>query len=118
MAEENRKHFNAPMDSSKQLAVYTKKQECCQAFAADIGNPISMADMVQMGVVHAVATGVMHNAYCKWECIPKPEQMWNNWKEHFNNVFNKLKKLNAITTESMGYGASHITEHTVACNAT
>ena len=47
----------------KLLAVYTKKQECCQTFAADASNPISMADMVQVGVTHAMATRVMHDAY-------------------------------------------------------
>ena len=62
MAEKKQKHFNAPMDPSKLLAVYTKNQECCQAFAADASNPISMADMVQMGLTHAVMTGVMCDA--------------------------------------------------------
>ena len=65
MANDNKKQFKAPMDPSKPLAVYTKKQECCQAFVADAGNPTSMADMVQMGVTHAVATGVMCKAYCE-----------------------------------------------------
>ena len=36
-----------------------KKQEQCWAFAADAGNTISMTDMVQMGVMHAMETGVM-----------------------------------------------------------
>ena len=65
MANDDGKQFNAPMEPSKPLAVYTKKQEHCQAFAADASNPIRMADMVQMGVTHAVATGVMCNAYHK-----------------------------------------------------
>ena len=62
MAEENQKKFNAPIDPSKPLAVYTKKQKHCQAFAADAGSPISMADMMQTGVTHVVATRVMHDA--------------------------------------------------------
>ena len=70
--------------------------------------------MVQMGVTHAVATGVMHEAYCKWKCIPKLEQTWNQWKEHFNDAFNELKELNAINVKSMGYGASNVTEQAVA----
>ena len=49
MEEENRKNFNTTMDPSKPLAVYTQKQECCQASAADASNPISMVDMVQIG---------------------------------------------------------------------
>ena len=69
--------------------------------------------MVQMGVSHAVATGVMCKAYHKWKCIPKPKQTWNWWKEHVNDAFNELKELNAITAESMGYAASNITEQAV-----
>ena len=102
------------MGPSKPLVVYIKKQECCQALVANANNPISMADMVQTGVTHAVATGVMCNAYCEWKGIPKLKQTWNHWKKHFNNRFNELKELNAITTESIGYGASNITEHAVA----
>ena len=60
-----------------------------------------MADMVQMGVTHAVATGVIHEAYHEWKCITKLEQTWNQWKEHFNNAFNELKELNIITAESI-----------------
>ena len=51
------------MDPSKLLADYAKKQECSQAFAANAINPISMVDMVQLGVTHVVATGVMCKAY-------------------------------------------------------
>ena len=114
MAEENHKHCNASMDPSKPLAVYTKKQECCQAFVTDASNLIRMMDMVQMEMTHAVATGVMCDAYHKCKCIPKLEQTWSHWKEHFNDVLNELKELNAITAESMGYGANNITEQVVA----
>ena len=114
MVEENRKYINAPMDPTKLLAVYMKKQECCQAFVVDAGNPISRADMVRTGVVHAVATGIMQDMYHDWRCISKPNQSWNHWKEHFNNVFNELKELNAITAESIGYRTSNITENMVA----
>ena len=99
MADNNQKQFNTPMDPSKPLAVYTKKQECCQAFAANAGNPISMADMVQKGVTHVVATGVMCEANHEWKCIPKLEQTWNRWNKHFYDAFNDLKELNAITVE-------------------
>ena len=67
MTEENQKTFNASMDHTKLLAVYTKKQELCQAFVANAGNPITMADMVQMWAMHAVATGVMRGAYHELE---------------------------------------------------
>ena len=69
MAEDKHKLFNEPIDPTKPLAIYTKKQERCQALAADSGNPITMADMVQTGVMHAVATGLIHNAYQEWKQI-------------------------------------------------
>ena len=69
---------------------------------------------MQMGVTHVVATGVMREAYREWKCIPKLEQTWNGWKEHFNDTFNELKELNAITAESMGYGVNNITDATMA----
>ena len=53
MAEKNQKTFHAPMDPTKLLALYTKKQKLCQAFAADAGNPIPI------GVTCAVAMRVM-----------------------------------------------------------
>ena len=61
-AEENQKPFNAPMDLTKPLAVYTKKQECSEVFMADTSNPINMVDMVQMGVMYAVAMDIMWDA--------------------------------------------------------
>ena len=116
MAEDNRKNFNVSMDPSKLLAVYTKQQELCPAFAANARNSTCMADMVQTGVTHAVAMGVKCKACCEWKHIPKLKQTWNQWKEHFNDAFNELKELNAITSESMRYGASNITEQAVAPN--
>ena len=82
--------------------VYTKKQEHCQAFAVDAGNAITKADMVQMGMIHAVAIAVIQDAFCYWKCIPKANQTWNQWIKHFNDLFNKLKELNAIMKKSMG----------------
>ena len=107
MADDNHKQFNTTMDSYKPLAVYTKKQEHCQAFAADVGNPISMADGAN-GVTHAVATRVMHKAYREWKRIPKVEQTWNREKEHFNDAFNELKEINAITAESWDMGPTKL----------
>ena len=44
--EEYSKVFIELMDLTNLLAVYTKKQEQCQALAADAGNSMIMADMV------------------------------------------------------------------------
>ena len=69
---------------------------------------------MQMGVTHVVAMGIMPEAYHEWKCIPKMNQTWIRRKEHFNDAFNELKELNAITADSMKYGASNITEQVVA----
>ena len=79
----------------------------------DASNSI-IVDMVQMWVVHAVATGVMQDAQHEWKHIQKPNQSWNHWKEHFNSAFNKLKEFHAITVKSIGYKSSNITEKMVA----
>ena len=62
------------MDPIKPLAVYIKTQEQCQSFVVDASNPITMVEMVQMGVMHAVAMGVIQDAYHNWKFIPKAEQ--------------------------------------------
>ena len=60
---------------------------------------ITIADMVQMGVMHAVAMTVMQDAYHNWKCTPKAKQSWNQLKEQFNDAFNELKELNMIMAE-------------------
>ena len=73
---------------------------------ADAGNPITMANMVQMGVTHAIVTGFMKDAYHEWKQILVTECTWNKWKDHINDAFNELKELNAITAEGYGYGSN------------
>ena len=66
--------------------------------------------------MNTLAMGVMQDAYSDWKCIPKAEQTWTCWKKCFNDMFNELKEFNAITAESMGYGANHITENMVTAD--
>ena len=70
-----------------------------------------MVDMVHMGVTCVIATGVMREEYHKWKCIPQEEHNWNRWKSHFNDAFNKLKELNAITADFLGYGTQNFNKH-------
>ena len=93
MVNENLMIFNEPMDVTKLSAVCTKKQDWCQAFAADARNPITMVNMVQMGVTHAVATQVMQVAYHEWKQIQQVECNWDRWKSHFSDAFHELKIL-------------------------
>ena len=66
-----------------------------------------MSDMVQMGVMLVMVTGIKQDVYCDWKHIPKGKSI-------SMDGFNELKELNAITAEMMGYSASNITEETVA----
>ena len=49
--------FNEGIDPTLTLAVYTRKQEKCQEFAAGADVPITEFTMVTTGTKHAVATG-------------------------------------------------------------
>ena len=118
MVEENSRIFNKPINSTKLLVVYAEKQKRCQAFVTDAGNLITMVDMVQTGVTHVVAIGVMWDAYCNCKCILQAERNWNHWKGHFNDAFNELKQWNAITIESIGYEAHNIAKKTFTDDVT
>ena len=63
MAEEKQKNFQHLHGPYQTTGNIYKKQECCQAFVADASNPITMAGIVQTGVMHVVATGVVQDAY-------------------------------------------------------
>ena len=55
--------FNNPIDASRTLFVYIRKQELCQDMAKDAHVPITEATMVTTGTKHAVATGGIDDAW-------------------------------------------------------
>ena len=57
--DDNMNEFNIGIDPGLPLAVYTRKQENCQVFAADTGVPISDKLMVTTGSKHALSSGNM-----------------------------------------------------------
>jgi hypothetical protein len=63
--DNNMTDFHSGIDSSPPLAVYTRKQEKCQVFAANAGVPISDKTMVTTGTKHALACGNTMVAWCK-----------------------------------------------------
>ena len=106
------------MDLTKPLVIYTKKQEWCQAFASDARSLITIADTVQTGVTHVVATEVMREACHRLKCIPQVEHNHNRCKSCFNDAFNKLKDLNVISTNSLAYGMHNIHKHNFVTEVT
>ena len=63
MQNGNWQEFKQPMDPNKPFVVYTKWQEECQSFIADAKEPITEATMINMGLTHIIATGLMTMAY-------------------------------------------------------
>ena len=67
MVYKNKLLFDQSMGTNKPLAVYIKKQETCQSFAANACVLISPKIMVHTGNKHAVATGLFNQAYKIWK---------------------------------------------------
>jgi hypothetical protein len=63
--DNNLADFNMGIYLGLPLAVYTRKQECCQVFSLNAAVPISKATMVTTGTKHALACGNMTIAWCK-----------------------------------------------------
>ncbi len=66
----NMTDLNSGLDSGLLFAVYTRKQEKWQVFAADAGVPISEKTMVTTGTKHALACGNMMLAWREWKDCP------------------------------------------------
>ena len=54
--DDNMTEFNIGINSGLPLAIYTRTQEKCQIFAADVGVPISNKLMVITGSKHALSS--------------------------------------------------------------
>jgi hypothetical protein len=63
--DDNMTKFHSGIDSGLPLAIYTRKQEKCQVFAADARVPISNKTMVTTGTKHTLACGNMTLAWRK-----------------------------------------------------
>jgi hypothetical protein len=63
--DDNITNFHSGIHSGLPLAVYTRKQEKCQVFAANAGVPISNKTMITTGTKHALACSIMMLAWRK-----------------------------------------------------
>jgi hypothetical protein len=68
--DDNMTDFHSGINSGLPLAIYTRKQEECQVFAADAGVPISDKTMITTGTKHALECGNMKLTLHKWKCCP------------------------------------------------
>ena len=79
--------FNEPINASRTLAVYIRKQELCQDMAEDAHVPITKATMVTTGTKHDVANGGMDDAWRVWMRLPNDQQTWVQWKTMWSGAF-------------------------------
>ena len=101
MHHENKKEFEKPMDPTKPLVLYTKKQEKCQTFAMDAKEPIFSKIMVNTRLSHATRMDLMMNAYCERKQIPKQNKM--------DGGKHKLQELNEFMANGMCLGINAAT---------
>jgi hypothetical protein len=80
--DDNMTDFHSNINSGLPLAIYTRKQEKCQVFAANAGVPISNETMVTIATKHALACGNMTLAWREWKHCPILNHNWPNWKAH------------------------------------
>jgi hypothetical protein len=96
--DDNMTEFNIGINSGLPLAVYTRKQEKCQVFAADAGVPISDELMVTTGSKHAISSGNMRLNWREWKRRPANEHTWANWKIHWTAAFVEMRDISRMTT--------------------
>jgi hypothetical protein len=104
--DDNMTDFHSSINSGLPLAVYMRKQEKCQVFAANASVPISDKTMITTGTKHALACSNMMLAWCKWKHCPIIDHTWPNWKAHWTAVFAKMRNINCMTASNTAFGAN------------
>ena len=89
--------FNKPIDASRTLSVYIRKQELCQEMAEDAHVPITAANMVTTGTKHDVATSGMDDEWRVWMRIPNDHQTWVQWKTMWSGEFLEKREIFRLT---------------------
>ena len=108
--DDNMNEFNIGIDPSLPLAIYTRKQEKCQVFAANAGVTISDELMVTTGSKHALSSSNMTLGWREWKCLPAIQHTWDNWKIHWMAAFAKMRDISRMTTGKTTFGANQAVE--------
>jgi hypothetical protein len=106
----NMTNFHSGINSGLLLAVYKRKQEKCQVFAANAGVPISDKTKITTGTKHALACSNMTLAWRKWKRLPLIGHTWPNWKAHWMASFVEMRNINCMTAGNTVFGANQATE--------
>jgi hypothetical protein len=108
--DDNMTNFHSSVDSGLPLAVYTRKQEKCQVFAANAGASISDKTMVNTGTKQALVYSNMMLAWHKWKLCPILNHNWRNLKAHWTAAFAKMCDINCMTAGKTTFGANQAVE--------
>jgi hypothetical protein len=104
--DDNMSNFHSGINSSLPLAIYMKKQEKCQVFAANVGVPISNKTMITTATKHALACGNMTLAWHKGKQCPVIDHTWPNWKAHWTAAFAKMRDINHMISGNITFRAN------------
>ncbi len=116
--DNNLANFNTRIDPGLPLAIYTRKQECCQVFALNVAVPISAATMVTTRTKHALACSNMTMAWCKWNHCAIADHTWPNWKTHWTAAFTEMRNINHMTAGEAAFGTNAAEKEHQACQIT
>jgi hypothetical protein len=108
--DDNMNEFNIGINPGLPLAIYTRKLEKCQVFAADAGVPILDKLMVTTGSKHALSSGNMTLGWREWKRRPAIEHTWANWKIHWMAAFTEMCDISRMTTGETTFGANQAVE--------
>ena len=95
--EDNLKKFNEPINTSRTLAVYIRKQELFQEMAEYAHVPITEATMVTIYTKHVLTTGVMDDEWRVWMRLPNDQQTWVRWKTMWIGAYLGKRELVGLT---------------------
>jgi hypothetical protein len=104
--DDNMTNFHSGINLGLPLALYTRKQETWQVFAANAGVPISNKTMVTTGTKHALACGNMTLAWREWKLCPPIDHTWPKWKAHWTAAFAKMHDIDCIFAGNTAFGAN------------
>jgi hypothetical protein len=108
--DDNMTNFHSSIGPGPPLAVYTRKQEKCQVFAADAGIPIFDKTMITTCTKHALVCSNMTLAWREWKRQPLPNHTCPNWKSHRMAAFAKMSDINPMTARDAAFDANQAAE--------
>eukprot|EP00957_Ditylum_brightwellii_P177070 13488844-Ditylum_brightwellii.AAC.1 len=92
-------NFCQPISVSEEIKAYIDKQEECQRFFDDAGQPIMDTQMVSQGQVHVVETGLFEKKYIEWIKCLLAQKTWWQWKMFWMEKFGDYELLRQLTAK-------------------